>query len=82
MIKEDLYQILLIRTHEPFAEADRHDDPGLSHEPVPGMAAVIEDGTVGGEDPVGEPVVAQELPEVLDRVEILWGRIAARSQAK
>ena len=54
----------------PIAEADRHDDPGLGDELVPGIAAVIEDGVIGGEDPVGEPVVAQELPEVLDRVQL------------
>src|ERR1700755_618404 len=54
----------------PIAEADRHDDPGLGDELVPGVAAVIEDSTIGGEDWVGEPVVAQELPEVLDRVQL------------
>src|ERR1700758_3286618 len=52
------------------AEAERHDPPGLVDELVPGVAAVIEDGMIGGEDPVGEPVVAQELPEVLDRVQL------------
>ena len=31
---------------------------------------MIEDGLVGGEDPVREPVLAQELPHVLDRVEL------------
>jgi hypothetical protein len=66
----------------PIAEADRHDGPGLVDELVPGMAAVIEDGAIGGEHSVGKPVIAQELPNVLNRVEILWGRIAARSQAK
>src|ERR1700756_5953018 len=54
----------------PIAEGDRHEPPGLVDELVPGMAAVIEDGAIGGEDPVGEPVVAQELPEVLDRVQL------------
>src|ERR1700760_2894606 len=54
----------------PIAEAERHDPPGLVDELVPGMAAVIEDGAIGGEDPVGEPVVAQELPEVLDQVQL------------
>ena len=54
----------------PVPEADRHDDPGLVDELVPGVAAVIEDGAIGGEDPVGEPVVAQELPKVLDRVQL------------
>ena len=39
------------------------------------MAAVIEEGAVGGEDPVGEPVIAQELPDILDRVQFraFWG---------
>jgi len=53
----------------PITEAERHDPPGLVDELVPGMAAVIEDGAVGGEHPAGEPVVAQELPEVLNRVQ-------------
>ena len=66
----------------PIAEAERHDPPGLGYELVPGMAAVIEDGAVGGEHPVGQPVVAQDLPDILDRVEIPWGRMAARSEAK
>jgi len=52
----------------PIAEAERHDPPGLSDELVPGRAAMIEDGAVGGKHPVGEPVVAQKLPEVLNRV--------------
>jgi len=43
--------------------------PWLVDELVPGLAAVIDDVVVGGEDPVGEPVVAHELPDVLDRVE-------------
>ena len=54
----------------PITEAERHDPLGLVDELVPGIAAVIEDGAIGGEDPVGEPVVAQELPEVLDRVQL------------
>jgi len=54
----------------PITEAERHDPPGLVDELVPGMAAVIEDGAVGGEHPVGEPIVAQELPEVLNRVQL------------
>src|SRR5215213_4178411 len=33
------------------------------------MAAVVEDVLVGREDAVGEPVAAQELPDILDRVE-------------
>ena len=66
----------------PIAEAERHDPPGLVDELVPGVAAVVDNGTVRMEHPVGEPVVAQELPDVLDGIEIPWGRIAARSQAK
>jgi hypothetical protein len=44
--------------------------PGLVDELVPGEAAVIDDVVIGFEDPVGEPVGADELPEVLDRVEL------------
>jgi len=33
------------------------------------MAAVVEQVIIGYEDPVGEPVVAHELPEVFDRVQ-------------
>jgi hypothetical protein len=53
----------------PIAQADRHDGPGLVGELVPGVTAVVEDVVVGAEDPVGEPVVADELPDVFDRVE-------------
>jgi hypothetical protein len=34
------------------------------------MAAVIDDVGIGGEHPVGEPIVPHELPDVLDRVEL------------
>src|ERR1700687_4367713 len=53
----------------PVAEADRHDGPGLLDEVVPGIAAVLKDIVVGAEDTVGEPIVADELPDVFDRVE-------------
>jgi hypothetical protein len=53
----------------PFSGSDGHDFPGLFDELVPGKAAVVEDIVVGLEDPVREPVVAQELPDVLDRVQ-------------
>ena len=53
----------------PLAQAEGHDAPGLVDEGVPGVAAVVEDVCVGAEDPVREPVVAHELPDVLDRVE-------------
>ena len=43
----------------PLAPSDGHDAPGL-----------IDEIVVGFEDTVGEPVVAHELPDVLDRVEL------------
>ena len=49
---------------------DGHDVPWLIDEVVPLLAAVIDDVVVGCENPVGEPVVAHELPDVLDRVEL------------
>jgi hypothetical protein len=33
------------------------------------MAAVIEDVALGSEDPVGEPIAAPVLPDILDRIE-------------
>jgi hypothetical protein len=54
----------------PVAQADGHDAPGLVDELVPRRTAVIEDVLVGAEDPVREPVLAQELPDVLDRVQL------------
>src|SRR3954453_294966 len=59
----------------PRAQADRHNGPGLRHEKVPGMRAVIEDVWMGSEDPVGEPIVAQVLPEVLD-----WDLLATHAR--
>ena len=53
----------------PFSGSDRGDTSWLFGEFVPSMAAVIEDVVVVSEDAVREPVVAQELPDVLDRVE-------------
>src|SRR5271165_2720312 len=53
----------------PIAQADGHDTPGLVDELIPGIAAVSNDVVVAFEHAVGEPVVAQELPDVLGRVE-------------
>src|SRR5271165_1054050 len=53
----------------PIAQSDGHDTPGLVDELVPGVAAVSDDVVVAFEHAVGEPVVAQELPDVLGRVE-------------
>jgi hypothetical protein len=41
---------------------------------APSVAAEINDVVVVAEDPVGEPVVAYELPEVLDRVQLRRAR--------
>ena len=58
----------------PVTQSDGHDAPGLIDEAVPSVAAVIDDIVVRGEDAVGQPVVAHELPEVLDGVQFraLW----------
>jgi hypothetical protein len=53
----------------PIAHANRHDAPGLIGEFVPSLAAMIEYGVISIEDAVGEPIVAHELPDILDRVE-------------
>ena len=53
----------------PISQTDGHDGPRLIDEFVPGIATVVEDIVVGEEHAVGEPVVADELPDVLDRVE-------------
>ena len=54
----------------PLAQSDGHDPPGLVDELVPCLAAVVDEIIVRFEDAVGEPVVAHELPDVLDRVEL------------
>ena len=54
----------------PLTQTDGHDAPGLVDQAVPGVAAVVEDILVGCEDAVRQPVVAHELPHVLDRVEL------------
>ena len=53
----------------PLPSAYGHDFPRLVDELVPGFAGEIDDIVVGLEDPVGQPVVAHELPDVLDRVQ-------------
>ena len=54
----------------PLAQSDGHDAPRLIGETVPGEAAMIEDVVVRFEDTVRQPVVAHELPDVYDRVEL------------
>ncbi len=48
----------------PFAHAEGHDLPWLVDEVVPGLAAQRDDVFVGFEDPVRQPVVAHELPDI------------------
>ena len=43
--------------------------PWLIDELVPSLAAVVDDVVVGAEDAVREPVVAHELPDILDGIE-------------
>ncbi len=52
----------------PLAHSDGHNFPRPLDEVVPGVTAMVEDILIGREDPVREPVVADELPDVLDRV--------------
>ena len=54
----------------PLAQSDGHDAPWLIGEAVPCEAAMVEDVVVGFEDAVRQPVVAHELPDVFDRVEL------------
>jgi hypothetical protein len=54
----------------PLAQSDGHDAPRLIRQTVPGKAAMVEDVVVGFEDSVRQPVVAYELPDVFDRVEL------------
>ena len=54
----------------PIAHGDGHDFPGLIDELVPSFAAEAEESFVGREDAVREPVVAHELPNVFDGVEL------------
>lgn len=61
----------MIRTHAPIAHSDGHDAPWLFDEFVPSKAAVVDDIAVGFEDVVGEPVIAHELLDIFDWIE-LW----------
>jgi hypothetical protein len=54
----------------PLAQSDGHDPPGLVDEFVPCLTAMVDEMVVGFEDAIGEPVVAHELPDVFNRVEL------------
>jgi hypothetical protein len=53
----------------PLAQSDGHDLPGLIDELVPCLTAVVDEIVVRFEDAVGEPVLADELPDIFHRVE-------------
>jgi hypothetical protein len=54
----------------PFPRSDRHDEPRAFNQFVPAETAMIENVFIVGEDPVGEPILAHVLPDVLDRIEL------------
>lgn len=53
----------------PVAKADSHDFPRAFDELVPRFAGERDDVFVAGEHPVREPVLADVLPDILDRVQ-------------
>src|SRR5277367_5163464 len=58
----------------PISHSDGLDDVWKRGEFVPRLAGGVDDVVVGPEHPVGEPVLAQILPDVLDRVEFRRAR--------
>ena len=60
----------------PVSHSDGPDGLWLCDEPVPCLTSGVEDGVVVLEDAVREPVLAEVLQDVLDRVEI-WHAKAA-----
>ena len=52
----------------PIPEANGHNAPRLVAELVPYKATMVEDISVGFKNPVREPILAHELPDVFDRV--------------
>ena len=63
----------------PLALSEGHGPPGVIDELVPGVAAMADDVVVRREDTVGQPVLAHELPDVLDGVQL---RRAGRERQK
>jgi len=53
----------------PITEADGHYSPWFIGKSVPGEAAMIKNVVVGFEDRVREPIVADELPDILNWVQ-------------
>src|SRR5262249_48372285 len=67
----------------PIAAGDGHDFPRLIHERVPGVAAVIDDVVEGFENPVRQPVLPHELPDIFLAVEFgrAWRELQERDVA-
>jgi hypothetical protein len=53
----------------PFAQSDGHDSPRLIGKLVPCFTAMVDEIVIRFENAIGEPVVADELPDVFHRVE-------------
>ena len=54
----------------PISQSDGHDRLWLIDELVPGLATGLDDGVVIFDDAVREPILAEVLPDVLDRVQL------------
>ena len=66
-----LYQPPLTLTcASPRSEADGHDLPRLVGQVVPGLARGLDDGFIGVEDTIGEPVLAEVLPDIFGGIEL------------
>lgn len=59
-----IWTLIEIDPPGPVAHPDGHDGPGLVGELIPGIAAVIDDIVAASENPVREPVLAQQAPAV------------------
>ena len=53
----------------PISQSDGHDFPRHLNQLVPSLAAFIDDIGIGRKDPIGEPVLAHELPDVFDGIQ-------------
>ena len=66
-----LYQPpLTLPCASPRSEADGHDLPRLVGQVVPGLARGLDDGFIGVEDTIGEPVLAEVLPDIFGGIEL------------
>ena len=61
---------LLLTFVRPVPQSDGHDRLWLIDELVPSFATGLDDGVIIFEDAVGEPILAQVLPDILDRVQL------------